>query len=80
MIVHNNPIFVHDNPMFVNDNPVFVHDKQGGQKRERRSTRHALLRHILLVLCLFIILVEEHPKCSLLSLHYVINIIKQSLK
>ena len=36
-----------------------------------------VLRHILLVLCLYIILVEEHPKCSLLSLHYVINIIKQ---
>ena len=28
---------------------------QGGKYRERQSTRHALLRHIILVLCLYII-------------------------
>ena len=50
---------------------------QGGQYRERQSTRHALLRHIILVLFLYIISVKGHPKCSLFSLHYVKNIINQ---
>ena len=35
--------------------PQLKGDNQGEQYRERRLTRHALLRHILLVLCLYII-------------------------